>query len=96
MASEYHCRWWGTETCLDEEDTQRMLTALDVGGVAVSVAALFSSDPDSKIILGISGAFLKLGAVAIKSVDRSGGSNGVCVHALWLSPQYCWVKPREA
>ena len=93
MADQVTTYWWGVRGCLDEDSTKSLLNALDVGATGAAVAGLFTSDPESKIAIGLAGAAIKLGGVAIKEVDVSGGSNGVCIYQFWVGPP-CWVKPR--
>jgi hypothetical protein len=95
MSSQITNFWWGVEACLDEDSTRSLINVLDVTATVGSVVGVFASDPESKAAITIAGAAVKLGAVTVKAVDQSGGSNGVCIYQFWAGPP-CWLKPRPA
>ena len=95
MAERVTRFWWGVESCFDEDSTVALLNVLDASATVGAVIGVFASDPESKVAITIAGAAVKLGSVAIKVIDRDGGSNGVCISQFWVGPG-CWVKPNPA
>lgn len=95
MHNKIEVFWWGARVCLDESNTQTLLSAIDTGGNVAGV--LMAVDPElrTKVALLVALALIKLGAGVIKSIDQAGGSQGVCISRPWIGP-VGWVSPQTA